>query len=331
MVHSRAVMFWRRKKGPAAPPQIGCFGKLPATGDFIRLNAGGEELAAFDRWLGAAIDFARRAMGPHFDAYYQTALGLFVFHGDPKGDEPPARGLVGAWAASGDNAGRLYPIVVFGSYDYEQLVAAGASLPITLFPLLAAAHDLAANGRNMPVDAFLHRVSQIAPPSLDDADASHANYRAWLKTQPMKALWDAGFGTDASRFWVLQNILESVTPFRGQELPRTGLALRLPLGAGDAYAAAVWMDVTLRLSRWGRTLMNAFWTPQRTLLLHLGPPHVGSFRELIAPTIHAEHIADLCGPPPVEEHVSRHALGPELDALVARTDLSLDSFLEALG
>ena len=50
-------MFWRRKKAaPAAPPQIGCFGKLPATGDFIRLNAGGDEIAAFDRWLGGAID-----------------------------------------------------------------------------------------------------------------------------------------------------------------------------------------------------------------------------------------------------------------------------------
>lgn len=324
-------MFWRRKKGPAAPPQIGCFGKLPATGDFIRLNAGGEELAAFDRWLGASLDFARRAMGAHFDAYYQAAFGLFIFHPEPKGDEPPARGLVGAWAASGDNAGRLYPILVFGSYDYAQLVAAGAALPIALWPLLAAAHDAATSGRTLPVDAFLDRVAHIALPSLDDPEASSAGYRAWLKTQPMKALWDAGFGTDASRFWVVQNVVDSVTPFRNQEHPKTGLALRLPLGAGDAYAAAVWMDMTLRLSRWSRTLMNAFWTPQRTLLLHLGPPHVGSFREMIAPTAHAEHIADLCGPPTVEEHVSRQSLGPQIDELVARTDLSLHSFLEGLG
>ena len=44
-------MFWRRKKGPSGPPQVGCFGKLPATGDFIRLNASTDELAAFDRLL----------------------------------------------------------------------------------------------------------------------------------------------------------------------------------------------------------------------------------------------------------------------------------------
>jgi type VI secretion system protein ImpM len=324
-------MFWRRKKGPAAPPQIGCFGKLPATGDFVRLNAGLEELALLDRWFGGGIDLARRSMGPHFDAYYQAAVGLFVFRGEPKGEDGPARGLVGAWAASGDNAGRLYPMVVFGSYDYGQLVAAGAALPIALWPLLAAAYDAATNGRSLPVDAFLDRVSRIALPSLDDPDAASAGYRAWLTTQPMRALWGAGFGTDASRFWVLQMIVESILPFRGQELPRTGLALRLPLGAGDAYAAAVWTDVTLRLSRWSRTVPNAFWSPQQTLLLHLGPPHVGSFREMIAPTGQAEHVADLCGPPTVDESSSRAALGPQLDALVARTDVSLAAFLDALA
>lgn len=324
-------MFWRRKKTPAAPPQIGCFGKLPATGDFIRLNAGGEELALFDRWLGGAIDLARRQMGPGFDAVYPPAVGLFVFRGEAKGDEGPARGLVGAWAASGDNAGRLYPMVVFSSYDYGQLAATGAALPIALWPLFAAAYDLATNGRALPVDAFLERVSRIALPSLEDPDAASAGYRAWLATQPVKGLWDAGFGTDQSRFWVLQNILASVEPFRGQELPRTGLALRLPLGAADAYGAAVWMDVTLRLSRWTRTLPNAFWTPQRTVLLHLGPPHVASFRELIAPTHDAEHVADLCGPPTVDDAVSRRALGPQLDALAARTDISLAAFLDGLA
>src|SRR4051794_35350089 len=173
-------MFWKRKKGGSGPPQIGCFGKLPATGDFIRLNAGGEELAAFDRWLGTAIDFARRSMGQGFDVPYQSAVGLFIYRGEGKGDEPPTRGLVGAWAASGDNAGRLYPIVVFGSYDYSQLLATGAALPIALWPLIAAAYETATVGRQLPVDAFLSRVSQIQCPSLDDPEGAGAGYRAWL-------------------------------------------------------------------------------------------------------------------------------------------------------
>jgi type VI secretion system protein ImpM len=322
-------MFWRRKKAPASPPQIGCFGKLPATGDFVRLNAGGDEVAEFDRWFGSSIDFARRSMGPGFDPVYQPAVGLFIYHGEAKGEEPPTRGLVGVWAASGDNAGRLYPMTVFGSYDYNQLVATGAALPIALWPLLTAAYELATSGRAMPVDAFLERVSRVALPSLDDPDHANAGYRGWLATQPMKALWETGYGTDALRFWVTQTIMASVEPFRGHELPKTGLCLRLPLGPGDAYAAAVWMDMTMRLARWNRTLLNAFWSPQKTVLIHLGPPHVASFRELIAPT-NADHVADLCGHPTVDESLARRTLGPHLEALVARTDLSIASFLDGL-
>jgi len=325
-------MFWRRKaKAPAAPPQIGCFGKLPATGDFVRLNAGGDEVGAFDRWLGGSIDHARRSMGPLFEQVYPNSVGLFIFRGEGQGDEPPTRGLVGAWCASGDNAGRLYPMTVFGSYDYNQLVAAGPALPIALWPLLTAAYDLAINGRMMPVDLFLDRVSRVALPSLEDPEAAQAGYRGWLTTQPMKALWETSFGTDATRFWVLQNLVASVEPFRGQELPKTGLCLRLPIGAGDAYAAAVWMDVTLRLAKWRNTLLNAFWSPQKTVLIHMGPPHIGTYRELIAPTGNADHVADLCGAPWSDEQTARRALGPHLDALVGRTDLSLASFLDGLG
>src|SRR5262249_41982119 len=151
---------------------------------------------------------------------YPTGVGLFVFRPETANNEPPARGLVGAWAASGDNAGRLFPMTVFGSYDYGQLCAAGAALPIALWPPLTAAYQVATHGRGLPADAFLDRVSRIMPPSLDDPVSAGAGYRAWLATQSMQALWDTGFGTQASRFWVLQNIVAAVDPFRGQELPK---------------------------------------------------------------------------------------------------------------
>lgn len=325
-------MFWRRKKGaqPAAPPQIGCFGKLQATGDFVRLNAGGEEVGSFDRWLGSGLDMAKRAMGEEFDKSYPASVGLFVYRGEPAGTEPPARGIVGAWAASGDNAGRKYPMIVFGSYDYAQMAAVGPALPIALWPLLAASYELATTGRQLAVDAFVDRVSRIQLPSLEDPDAASAGYRAWLGQQSMQALWDTGFGSDASRFWVLSNLVESVMPFRGQELPNTGLALRLPLGAGDAYAAAVWMDVTQRLAGWERTLVSAFWTPRQTALIHLGAPHFGSFRELLSPTGAAEHVAELCGVPPVDEATAKGRLGPAHANLVDNTDQSIAAFLDAL-
>jgi type VI secretion system protein ImpM len=91
------------------------------------------------------------------------------------------------------------------------------------------------------------------------------------------------------------------------------------------------MDMTLRLARWKNTLLNAFWVPQQTMLLHLGPPHVASLRELIAPTGAADHVVELCRPPTVDEPTSRRALGVQLDGLVARSDMTISEFLSGLS
>lgn len=328
MYAERQGMFWRRKK--ALPPYVSCFGKLPATGDFIRLNATSEEFAAFDQWLGASIALSRESLGFRFEPAYLPSVGLFVFRGPNKGEEPE-RGLVGVWAASGDSAGRQYPMVVCASYDYGQLLAAGAALPIGVWSFLTAAYNLVAHGRQLQVDDFLSRVAQIQPPSLESPEQATLGYHEWLQHQTMRALWETGFGSDAIRFWVLHNILASVEIFRGQELPDTSLGIRYPIGAGDTYAAAVWMDMTIRLARWQRTVLNAFWTPQRDLLVHMGPPHVATFRELIAPSLNADHITDTRTPPSIVEAEARERLGPELTKLVEQSDTRIDVFLRSLG
>ena len=322
-------MFWRKKKS-SGPPLVGCFGKLPSTGDFIRHNAGGDELAAFDRWLGGSMDFAQRALGQGFEEAYQRSVGLFIFRGDAKGEDGPARALVGAWAASGDGAGRLYPMVVFASYDYGQLASLGGAIPIALWKFLTGAYELATQGRTWPVQSFLERVARLQAPSLDDPEGSTAGYRKWLQENSMKALWETGFGSDSSRFWVLSNVAESVEPFRGQELPQTGLALRLPIGAGDAYATAVWIDLVLRLAKWKATVPNTFWVPQQTALIHLGTPHVSSLREILAPTGSADHVAELCGLPTCDEKAARARLSAELDTAVSNTDMPIANFLRTL-
>ncbi len=330
-VYARAVAFWRRKRSAVAP-QVGCFGKLPATGDFIRHNAGFDELGAWDRWLGSGIDLARRSLGSEFEPAYARSVGLFLFRPEPaKPDEEPTRALLGAWAASGDNAGRVYPMSVFAAYDYSVLAGLGGAAPVVLWQLVTQLYELATAGRSLSVDAFLERVNRIQAPTFDDPEAVLGSYREWLSAHRMHELWGTGFGTDESRFWVLQNLFASVEPFRSTEFPRTGLCVRLPLGAGDAFSLAVWLDATLRLGRWQRTMVNALWVPQRTALLHLGTPHAGSFRELLAPTGNAEHVADLCGPPGIDEATSRRRLGPALDSLVARTDLTIAQFLDGLG
>jgi len=324
------MVFWRRKS--PQPPVVSCFGKLPATGDFIRLNASGAENSAFDHWLGGSINLAKQTLGEQFSQVFQPTLGLFIYRGDDgDGSEEPERGMIGVWAASGDSAGRKYPMVVSTSYDYEQMLAVGPALPIAVWPFLTEAYDLVANGRGLSVDAFLARVQQIQPLAIEQAEVARSQYDSWLGQQTMNALWDTAFGQGAHRHAILHSVNASVEIFVGQERPQTSLAIRFPIGAGDAYAVSVWMDMTARLAKWNRTVLNAFWTPQQEVLVHLGPPHVATFRELIASTGDAEHVTDLLRPSSLDDHTARQRLSPQLAQAVANADTTIHGFLNSLS
>jgi len=238
--------------------------------------------------------------------------------------------MVGVWAASGDSAGRRYPMTVSTSYDYDELAAVGPALPIMLWPFLTAAYDLVTNGRDLGVDDFLTRVRQIQPLSLQQPEALTSSYTDWLRQNQMRALWETTFGTVDLRHAVTHLVHANVEIFVGQERPQSNLAIRFPLGAGDAYAASVWMDMTNRLAKWKSTVVNAFWTPQHDLVLHIGPPHVATFRELLATGGDAEHLTDLLCPPSIDAQTARQRLGVYAEA-VDDPDLSIAAFLDALS
>lgn len=322
------MVFWR-KKG-RQPPAVTCYGKLPATGDFIRLNASGEESTAFDQWLGTSVHNARETMGDQFQPCYQPAAGLFIYRGDGRSGEEPERGLVGAWASSGDSAGRKYPMVVATSYDYEEMLAMGGALPIAVWPFLQSAYGLVANGRNLPVQDFLGRVQALQPVPLDPPEGKLAHYQQWQSGQSMQSLWDTTFGSSASRHASVYNVQATIEIFRGQERPQTALAIRFPILAGDTYAASVWLDMVLKLGGWDRTVLNAFWTPLHDLVVHIGPPQVGTFREMIATGNDAEQVTDLVKPPHVDEGQARQSLGP-LAEVVDDVQQSIATFMRRLS
>jgi type VI secretion system protein ImpM len=323
------MVFWRAKK--SHPPVVSCFGKLTATGDFIRLNAATPENQAFDQWFAGGINFAKESLGDHFGEYYTPSVGLFIYRGDCAGGNEPDRGLIGVWAASGDSAGRRYPMTVMTAYDYEQMLAVGPALPIAVWPFLTSAYDLVTNGRHLAADDFVTRVAQIQPMALDNPESAASAYHGWIEHQSMSAFWLSAYGSTDWRYHVMMNFQASLNNFVGDERPQTNLALRFPLGSGDAYAAAVWMDMATRLGKWERTVSNAFWSPQRDLTLHVGPPHVATFRELIASSEGgAEHVMDLLQPPSLDQTAARERLVPRLREAVDNLDQSIASFLRSL-
>jgi type VI secretion system protein ImpM len=101
------------------------------------------------------------------------------------------------------------------------------------WPFLTAACGIATKGRAWPVQQFVERVQRLRP--------EHRGRRRclrlpqWLAGNSMKALWETGFGSDASRYWVLSSLIESVEPFRGRAAA-DGAGAAPSDRAGDAYA-----------------------------------------------------------------------------------------------
>ena len=189
-------MFWRKKKGPPAPPQVGCFGKLPATGDFIRLNASTDELAAFDRWLGPSIDLARRSMGP-----LRTVLsaGRRALHLPRRRQGRRAAVARPRRCLGGERRQRRPPL----PDDGLRLVRLRAALrrrcraaDRALAALHAGLRDRDAGpvsaGRRVPRSCLAH-----PPPSLDDPAAASAGYRAWIGDAIDASALGYRFGTQA--------------------------------------------------------------------------------------------------------------------------------------
>jgi type VI secretion system protein ImpM len=277
------------------------------------------------------MNLARQSLDEGFLPVYQGSAGVFIYRGeDGEGGAEPERGLVGVWAASGDSAGRHYPMTVALSYDYEHMLAAGPALPLAVWPFLQAAYDLVQNGRGLPVDQFLARVHQLPVIALDAPATVQGKYQSFLQQHSMRAFWETTFGTVDSRFAALQMMHASVDYFREKERPQTNLAMRLPLAASDAYGVAFWSDVAVRLARWQRTIVNAFWTPQREVMLHIGAPHVATLRELLAPGNGGDHMTDLLGPLDSDEAAVRARLGARLESAALDPEQSLATFLATL-
>ena len=85
-----------------------------------------------------------------------------------------------------------------------------------------------------------------------------------------------------------------------------------------------------QMTKWERTVLNAFWTPQYDATLHLGPPHVATFRELIAPSGNADHVSDLLSPQTMDPQAARAKLGDPLGPAVDDVDRTIAAFLDAL-
>jgi type VI secretion system protein ImpM len=95
---------------------FGAFGKMPALGDFFRINLGSSVVDPWDLWLQAGMLEARASLGDRWDACYMSAP-IWRFTLSPGLIEQG--GAIGVMMASVDRVGRQFPLTLLAAPLHE--------------------------------------------------------------------------------------------------------------------------------------------------------------------------------------------------------------------
>jgi len=126
---------------PSADCTIGCFGKLPIAGDFVRGANGLPEFEQLDAWIQDGLHRSQALLGTTWQSRFDSLQQQhFLFAPDRSGTR-----IVGRFQPSRDAAGRRYPFVVAGKFSSIPN-GMDSLLPLALAAFLTDAADLADSG-----------------------------------------------------------------------------------------------------------------------------------------------------------------------------------------
>jgi len=316
-------------KTPAGP-FVGAFGKLPCTGDFLRVRAGVEPAQGFQQWLGKAIDWAApRNLEGWPDRLDETPYA-FVFSAG-------TGVLVGVLRGSRDSAGRRFPMAVFGALDTAEIDGRAAIIPFAASGFIEAARGLVESVGSVDSPATLERLVD-ALPSPRVAPGASGHFTLWASSHLAREVWDGAYGADqgAGARVAIHTVFEALAPFRGKDGNDMPLCARLPLGAEPTLEACAWLEIVRAAGGWKRHVPIAFWPLGRpagrasALVVGLGQAHPLALAEAVLGGVDADQVCDLTrANPPPEAIRGFRPLSDRLAATFADPAASLGALLDA--
>ncbi|WP_372989437.1 type VI secretion system-associated protein TagF [Sulfitobacter sp.] len=191
--------------------QFGAFGKIPALGDFLRLNVSAGFVQPWDDWLQAGMLASREALAENWDdAYLSAPIWRFTL---PSGVAGPA-GMIGIVMASVDRVGRQYPLTLAAPID-----AANAALS------------------HFANTSVFEHLEQIALDMLDDHNTREVLTSALALVAPMPAASSDSVDMPYAGLFPIEHVL-------------AGQALAPRVGARDViWTTAMDQDNRLMLTR----------------------------------------------------------------------------------
>ncbi len=232
-----------------------CYGKVPTQGDFVRVNANGDLILAFDQWIqqGLLRDKPHGFNGQD-NATSNGSVVQFIFGPDP------GTALTGVLGESRDSAGRKYPLIIASEPEERWSDPLGvAELPVAMAGFLYHATEYVDRIRSGLSSIEQLRVDLSNPP-IDAPPPASSRFAEMFTT-----LW--GEFDSPSKYVTFGSLYRVLAPLRGKMPPRLSFGIKYPIRSHAALAAtdvAFWLKVSALLT--GDTAFQpvCFWQTDST-------------------------------------------------------------------
>ncbi len=218
---------------PAIREVIGCCGKLPLHGDFIKHNIKVREAVALDEWVQDGVTLLNRRFEDRWRKVFLLSPNYrFVFAGDEND-----KTMTGVIAPSTDKVGRNYPFVMFRASDNATLKHHQAITPLAFADTYKSFDALVAHPwENEPLDMLLNSIDvtgsqQIEIQGIDWTERLFS----MLENTTMGDIWEEILpGADEKlRVAFMYVVVSSLQTVARRSPTRVHWGLRFPLPTGD--------------------------------------------------------------------------------------------------
>jgi type VI secretion system ImpM family protein len=314
------------------------FGKLPDFSDFVRHNASGDDVRAFEQWIQEALYLASRHFDHNWTSVFRSAPAYhFLF-----ASENQTVLLIGIFQPSHDKSERTYPFVVSRRMDSQLLPDHDVALiPLAFRPFFRSSVSLIQDGlKGLPLSEITLGLDGVRGDLAHNFATGSADFEDYLQSTPQDRFWSALFGDfeNPQKFSLIKNLFDILGSYLSNMPIRRTLGLRFPLGRDDSsrhQEVCFWMNVCLK--RLGKAWLppTIFWPVSEKddppyLFFFLAQPSPRALLPLIDPASDYNIIFKLEGE--VEETISEPPLGLSFPyrPLLETRDLTLKDFLQKL-
>jgi type VI secretion system protein ImpM len=251
---------------------VGIFGKLPAQGDFFRLDAAGTTAQALIGWLHEGIEPVHRA-----GLALPAAPVRFLVHAPGA-----AEAAIGTMIASRDKVGRAFPLCLFAAIPAAPLARAHPALPGAAADFCAAGEAVLARAAEQDPAALAEAVRTL--PRLRETREVEASLAEAAAARSLGEVLGAFAGLpEGAAAYAISTLGAALKQGKGGPAAKAPLAIEGP--ARDDVERWLWLELVRRGLGW-TSPPCLFWTGDR-LLVSLGPP----------PATLLQHLCDPAHPP----------------------------------